>query len=267
MTRHTGARKGAGMAYKNQTVRQFVYAELHPGAKTEGNLTLTSKVLLLFILVSSALAIAVTEHSFTAAAPDVLHTVEMWIGVVFALEYVVRIWTCVEDSRYAGPWGRLRYAFSFWAIIDLLAVAPLLFLPTAGESVLLRLLRLLRILRLARLGNFSRALQLLTDIVQSRGYELALSFVLSSALMLFAATLLYFAESAAQPDAFGSIPRAIWWAISTLTTVGYGDVYPITVWGKVFAGITAILGIGFVAMPTGILAAAFSDAISHRRNT
>lgn len=255
------------MAYERPSVRQLAFEQLHPSANSESGLTVTNKILLVFIILSSALAIAVTEHSFTASAPAAVHTVELWIGGLFAIEYVARLWTCVEDPRYAGRWGRLRYALSFWAIIDLLAVAPLLFLPTAGESVLLRLLRLLRILRLARLGNFSRALELLTDIVKSRGYELALSFFLSSALMLFAATLLYFAESTAQPEAFGSIPRSIWWAISTLTTVGYGDVYPITVWGKVFAGITAILGIGFVAMPTGILAAAFSDAMAQRRET
>ncbi len=123
-------------------------------------------------------------------------------------------------------------------------------------------MRLLRILKLARIPMVSRALINLKRALFSRIVELCLSVVLAFLLMLVAATILYFIEKDAQPDVFGSIPRALWWGVATLTTVGYGDVYPITPLGKICAGVFAIAGIGLVAMPTGIFAAAMSEIMA-----
>jgi voltage-gated potassium channel len=141
-----------------------------------------------------------------------------------------------------------------------------LFLTFFGnETSILRLFRLIRILSLAKLGRYSSAIRAMAEAVKSRRYELLMSLAIAGMLLLTSSTLLYIVEGDAQPATFGSIPRAMWWSIATLTTVGYGDVIPVTVVGRVLAGLTAITGIGLIAMPTGILAAAFSDAIQRQR--
>lgn len=130
---------------------------------------------------------------------------------------------------------------------------------------LLRLLRLLRLVRLAKLGRYSLAIGAIGDALRDRRYELGASVAIAIVLLLVTSSLLYVVEGEVQPETFGSIPRAMWWSIATLTTVGYGDVVPITALGRTLAGATALLGIGLVALPTGILAAAFSDALARRR--
>lgn len=157
--------------------------------------------------------------------------------------------------------------FSFWALVDLVAILPyFLGFMTHNNAFLLRLLRLARMLRLARLDRFSQAWVSLAGALKSRSHELWLSAGVAGLLLLFSSCCLYVVEAAAQPEAFGSVPRALWWSIATLTTVGYGDVTPITALGKFFAGLTAVAGIGIIAMPTDILAAAFSDAFQKKRN-
>lgn len=132
-------------------------------------------------------------------------------------------------------------------------------------GVMLRLVRVLRVFSLARNSDWAAAIFILGRAVQDRRRELCLSLGLAMIVLLVSATLLFVFEGPTQPDAFGSIPRAMWWAMATLTTVGYGDVYPVTVVGKLFAGVAAITSIAIVAMPTGIMAAAFSDAFEKMR--
>lgn len=146
---------------------------------------------------------------------------------------------------------------------DLAALASFAAGGTGG--FLLRLVRLIRIFRLAKLGRMTRALDHLRDAVLSRREELLLSLAAGDVLVLTSATALYLAERGVQPRAFGSIPRALWWSITTTTTIGYGDVYPITPLGKALAAASAIAGIGVIAPPTVILAAAFSDALQRGR--
>ena len=139
-------------------------------------------------------------------------------------------------------------------------------LPLLGlEAALLRMIRIVRLVRLARLGRYSLALQMIGAAVTDRRYELGVSVIIASGLMLLSSTALYLAEGAHQPENFGSIPRAMWWSVATLTTVGYGDIVPVTVTGRIFAAVTALTGIGIIAIPTGILAGAFSDALRRAR--
>ena len=130
---------------------------------------------------------------------------------------------------------------------------------------MLRLIRLLRLLRIARLGRYSQAMSAIIEAISIRRYELILSMAVAMVLLVFSSACLYVLEGDVQEEAFGSIPRSLWWSIATLTTVGYGDVTPITALGKVFAAITAITGVGMIALPTGILASAFSDVLQKRK--
>jgi voltage-gated potassium channel len=135
-----------------------------------------------------------------------------------------------------------------------------------SNFMLLRVCRLIRILRLARLGKFSLAMRHVSQAISDRREELLLSLMLAVFVLVFSAAGMYLLEGDNDPQTFGTIPRAMWWSVCTLTTVGYGDIYPHTALGKVLGGLTSIAGIGLIAMPTGILAAAFSDAFQRTRS-
>jgi voltage-gated potassium channel len=249
-----------------QSLRHRVYVMLFPAAWPGRGLSPANKCVSALILVSIGLAILESEPSLFERYPFAFAVPEFVLTIVFALEYAARLWSSAEDPRFGtGLRGRLRYALSLAALLDLLAISPLFLSAVGSEAFLFRLLRLLRILRLAKLGRYTRATVEIIEAVRSRRYELVASLVCALVLLLISSTFLYLVECDAQPEAFGSIPRAMWWSIATLTTVGYGDVIPVTPLGRVFGGATAIIGIGLIAMPTGILAAAFSDALARRR--
>ena len=248
-------------------LRQQVYEALEPFARESDGLSLTNKVLVAFIILASAMAILETEPEVVTGREHLFRTAELTFGAIFSVEYLARLWIAPANPQWAAyRFPRLRYAFSLPAIIDLLAIVPTLAsLGAGGGSVLLRFFRILRILRLAKLGRMSHALQDLGHAVYERRHELLLTIGIAGFVLLLASTLMYWAEADAQPDKFGSIPRAMWWCIITLTTVGYGDAYPVTILGKMLSGLVAIAGIGLIAMPTGILAAAFSEVVQRRR--
>ncbi|WP_349371937.1 ion transporter [Salinarimonas sp.] len=244
--------------------RASLHAQLAPDARPGGLSPLNAAIVVL-IAASVVVAILETEPALHVGREAAFRAVEMGFAAVFALEYLARLWAAGEDPRYRGLRGRVAYALTPTALIDLLALASLAAPLADGNGALLRLLRLARILRLAKLGRFSRAFRALSEAVRLRGHELVASLVIAGLLLLASSSLLYVVEGGAQPEAFGSIPRAMWWSVATLTTVGYGDVFPVTPLGKLLAGATAIAGIGLIALPTGILAAAFSDALQRAR--
>ncbi|WP_118857530.1 ion transporter [Sphingomonas mesophila] len=247
-------------------LRRRVYVELEPRARDGQGLSATNKFLVLCIIIASALAILDTEPMVSSGREDGFRLAELAFGAIFTVEYLLRLWIAPDNPVWAKHrFPRLRYAFSVQAIIDLLAIVPTFFAFGGGGSVLLRFFRVLRIMRLAKLGRMSSAWQDLATALSERRHELFLTISIAGFVLLVASTLMYWAEADAQPDKFGSIPRAMWWCIVTLTTVGYGDVFPMTVLGKGLAGLVALAGIGLIAMPTGILAAAFSDVVQRRR--
>lgn len=188
--------------------------------------------------------------------------------IIFTVEYVARLWSCTVDPEYSGRIrGRVRHALRAMSIIDLLAILPF-YLPFLGIDLRsLRVLRLLRILRVAKVGRYYSSLNLIKHVFQSKKEELVLTSALMAILLVVSSSVLYYCENAVQPDAFSSIPATMWWAVATLTTVGYGDMYPVTLMGKFCASIIAILGIGMFALPTGILGAGFVEAIQKKGQT
>jgi len=188
--------------------------------------------------------------------------------IVFTLEYIARLWSCTVDSRFFGRIrGRVRHIFQVMSIIDFLAILPF-YLPFLGVDLRsLRVLRLLRIFRIAKIGRYYSSLNLIKSVLRSKKEELVLTTVLMSILLVVSSTLLYFCENMVQPDAFSSIPATMWWSVATLTTVGYGDMYPVTIMGRFLASIIAILGIGMFALPTGILGAGFVEAIQNSKKS
>ena len=198
----------------------------------------------------------------------VLNIFEIFSVIVFTVEYVVRLWSCIVDQRFSGHIvGRIRFALRAMTIIDLLSFLPF-YLPLLGADLRsLRALRLLRLLRVAKVGRYYSSLNLIKHVIRSKKEELVLTSVLMALLLIVSSSLLYCCENEAQPKVFSSIPAAMWWSVTTLTTVGYGDMYPITVLGKVFASIVAILGIGMFALPAGILGAGFVEAIQKSKGS
>jgi len=246
--------------------RRRLYHELEPSHR-EAGLSRLNQYVVGAIVLSVLFAIVESEHSISEANPGIFNWAEFGFSILFLVEYVARIWVAPEDPRYRGGFrGRLRYALTPAALVDLLAVMPLLLHVVGGEAYVLRTVRLVRVLRLAKLGRFTVATRALSTAIHTRRYELMISFGVALFILLLTSTLMYIVEGHVQPEIFGSIPRAMWWAISTLTTVGYGDAVPITLPGRILGGITAVTGIGLIAMPTGILAAAMSDAIHTRRH-
>ena len=253
------------MAGRIKRFRAWLFEQLDPRVRQGHGLSPINSVLTILILVATALAILETEPTIEIPYSGAITVMEWALGVVFLAEYLARLWAAAEAPAHGLPWkGRLNYALSLPALIDLITVAAS-FAPGVHGALVFRLFRLLRILRLAKLGRLSQAWTHMIGAVAARREELILSLMIGIGLMISSATLLYIVEGEVQPDKFGSIPRALWWAVATLTTIGYGDVYPVTPLGKVFAGVTALASIGLVAMPTGILAAAFSEALQRHK--
>jgi len=150
--------------------------------------------------------------------------------VVFTVEYLARLWSCTIDPRYCHPVaGRLRFAFRGMPLLDLLAILPF-YLPLLHADLRsLRIVRLFRIVRVSKLSRYSSSLRLIGSVLRSKREQLILTFALMALLLVISASLLFYCESPVQPDVFSSIPAAMWWAVATLTTVGYGDMYPVTV--------------------------------------
>ncbi len=180
--------------------------------------------------------------------------------LVFSVEYLLRIWSCVEmrGGIYSTPFaGRLRYALTPLLLIDLLAILP--FYLAMFFAVDLRFLRALRLLRIFKLTRYSPAMNMLLTVLRNEARTIGAACFILMIVLILASSGIYLFEHSVQPESFGSIPAALWWAVATLTTVGYGDVTPVTVGGKMFGIFIMIIGVGMVALPAGILASAFSE--------
>ena len=249
-----------------QGLRSAIFKQLSPGARKEPGMSPVNLSVIVLISLASVIAIIETEPVIRdhANLAKFFRTADFAFAVIFTTEYVLRVWAAGEDERYRGWAGRLRYIITPAALLDLAAVLPFLLTFVISDLFLLRLFRLLRILTLARLGRFSDGARLLMKGLRIRKYEIGLCMCLCTVALIISAALLYLAEGSSQPEAFGSIPRALWWSVATLTTVGYGGVYLVATLGRVFGSVTAIAGIAFIALPAGILAVSFSEVFQRQ---
>lgn len=239
------------------TLQERVWNLLEPWGSDSRAANFVGTVVGAVIALAVGATIVESVPSLNAQYSGWLEAIEVFCLVVFGSEYVLRLWSAGCDPRYRGVRGRLRWMVTFWAIIDLAAILPGLLVFANFD---LRVVRAVRLVRLFRIGRYSRGLRMLVDSFRESFRQLMVAFSGLLILLLFAAVAAYLIEREAQPDTFGTIPDAMWWAICTLTTVGYGDAVPQTALGRTIAGIIALLGVVTVAVPAGIFAAGFGRA-------
>ena len=194
---------------------------------------------------------------------------ETFSVLLFTIEYVLRLWASTLDPRFTHPIkGRIRYALRPLAVIDLIVILPY-YLPMIVPMDLraLRALRLLRLLTLFKLGRYSESLQTMGRVFATKKEELTVTMLMVVIALVMISSVMYFVEHDAQPKIFSSIPASMWWAVVTLTTVGYGDIYPVTTLGKILGSIIAVLGIGMFALPAGILGSGFVEELQKSRKS
>ncbi|MGF1532691.1 MAG: ion transporter [Bernardetiaceae bacterium] len=189
---------------------------------------------------------------------------ELFSVAIFSLEYLLRIWASPESPGFRG---RLHYMTRAMSLIDLLAILPFFLSFLAIDLRFIRVLRLLRLLRLFKIVRYISALQQIGDTLHDKREQLMVSMAFILLMLLVVSSTMYHIEHTAQPDVFSSIPETMWWGVATLTTVGYGDMYPITPLGKFLGGIISILGVGLFALPTSILAAGFAEALQKKERS
>lgn len=225
-------------------------------------------IFLIALIFCSVLSIVLESfNSLAERYAAAFRAFETFSVVVFTLEYLARIWTA--DLLYPNvKHPRLKYVCSLMAIFDLLAILPF-YVPFITADLrffrMFRLIRLTRLFRLAKLGRYVESLRIIGEVMKASATQLLAAIGACLLIVVFASILMYTVENQAQPDTFPNVIASLWWAVCTLTTVGYGDVYPITGLGRFLAAIISIMGIGIVAIPTGIITAGFNAAMAKRK--
>ena len=244
-------------------IKQSVFRVIQPAQGYD----LPSKIFdcaIMFLIALSIIGIFLVTFDLPPRISKCVEILEVWSIVIFTAEYLLRIWTADLLYPQLSPWkARLKYVVSGMAIIDLLAILPF-YLPRILPIKLLglRVFRLVRVQRLFKLQRYSDSLNSITSVFKSKARDIATSFFVVLLLLTVSSLFIYYAEHDAQPENFRNAFSGLWWAVATLTTVGYGDIYPITPLGRFLGAIIAILGIGVVAVPTSILSAGFMETLN-----
>lgn len=244
------------------TFRRRLYLTLDPSEKG-GIPERIFEILLILIILLNIFAIIFSsvkdiDREYGAYFKDF----EIFSLIFFTVEYIARIYSIVEKPEYSDPIkGRLRFAASPIALVDLFSFLPfyLAFLPL--DLRFLRIFRLMALFRVFKIARYLHALNLFKRVLVERKEQLVLSFLFIMFVLVIISFVMFYVENAAQPDKFSSIPATMWWGIATLTTVGYGDMVPITDVGKFLGGIFAIAGVGLLALPAGILSSGFFELL------
>lgn len=249
------------------STKKKVHILLHPElGETRWDKMLNSFIIILIILNVAAVIIE-TVPEYQHRYSTFFHYFDTISVIIFTIEYVLRVWSCTHDPRYQHPvFGRIRYIFSTDGLIDLLAILPFYVNFFVGFDLrMLRILRLLRFLRIFQLTAYLKSAKMVRNVFVKRANELKLSLILIFFLVIIASCLLYFAEHNAQPKVFTSIPATFWWSVVTVTSVGYGDMVPVTLLGKTLTAVITLSGLAIFALPAGIVTAGFLEEMRHMR--
>lgn len=255
--------------------KKKVHSLLHPEIVGDSHWDRIINIFIIVLIILNVAAIMLeTVPSIYLPNQKLFQDFDVISVIIFTVEYVLRVWSSNHDPRYKHSfYGRLRYMISPAALIDLIAILPFyifLFLPLnkmyiGSDFRLLRILRLMRFFRLFRLTAYTRSTKMVMNVFKSRFHDLLLAFILTLFLIVIASCLVYFAEHDAQPLKFSSIPATLYWAVITLTTVGYGDMYPITLLGKIFTATILLAGVALLALPAGIITSGFIEEVRNSR--
>ena len=249
-----------------QRIKRGVFEVIQPSADATGRRRVVSGIFdgtIMVLIVFSVLSVFICTFKIPDWLFRILIRIEFVSIIIFTIEYALRIWTA--NMLYPGLSpirARIRYVTSPMAIIDLISILPFL-VPVLHTYNLIgvRVFRLVRLLRIFKLNRYSDALAAIGDVFRSKSQQMIASVFFVFMILILASLLIYYAEHDAQPDQFENAFSGLWWAVATLTTVGYGDIYPITPLGRFLGAIIAILGIGMVAVPTSILSAGFMETL------
>jgi voltage-gated potassium channel len=218
------------------------------------------------IVLNVAAVVLETVDWLNASYGRLFHAFDVFSVAVFTVEYILRAWSCTENPKFRSPVsGRLRYLITPMAIIDLMAVLPFYLPFIVPELRFVRAIRLFRLFRILKMVRYSDALKTFAEVLNLKKEELGVTFFATLILLVVASSMVYEAENEVQPEAFANIPDAMWWGVVTLTTVGYGDIYPKTPLGKFIGSFVVISGIGLFALPAGIMASGFSEVLQRRK--
>lgn len=251
------------MEYKG--IKQSVYNLLNNDSNTIGSRIVQGSIITLIVINAISLIFESIPEFKTEHTAFFLNF-NLFSIVFFTVEYILRMWSITCDERFNQPFiGRVKYAFTSMQIIDLMAILPFYLVFVHVDLRVLRLLRIFRLLRVFKIAKYVSALAIVMTVFKRKAGELAIAAFLLVFLLLIASTAIYYAENSSQPEAFSSIPDSMWWSVITICTVGYGDIYPVTVLGKLIGGILAVIGIGFFALPTGIISSGFTEVLDERK--
>ncbi|HEY0741330.1 MAG TPA: ion transporter [Chryseosolibacter sp.] len=242
------------------TLRKWAYNLLEPAIS--GNKAAKAiEVLLITLIFCNIIAIILESvKSIEAEYSDFFHSLEFFSVIIFSIEYFLRVWTAPENPKYSHPViGRLRYAMSPMALIDLFSILPFYIGFMDLDMRFIRIVRTFRLIRVLKIARYLKALNLIQAVLRERKEQIVLSVMFIIFLLVMVSTVMFYVEHDAQPEVFSSIPTTMWWGIETLTTVGYGDMVPSTMFGKILGGMIAILGIGLFALPAGILSSGLTE--------
>lgn len=251
-----------------KSLRRLVFEYLEPGDDGNKGERVVEFFIVLLILLNVVAIILESYEDLHVRYATYFAGLEIFSVMVFSAEYVLRIWSCVENPKIENSFrGRVKFAISGEAIIDLLAILPFYLSFMALDFRFLRGLRLFRLFRIFKLARYVKAMAIINKVVFEKKEQLVLSVSFIVIMLIIVSSLMYYIENPHQPESFGSIPATMWWGIATLTTVGYGDVYPITGFGKVLGGVIAILGVGMFALPAGIISSGFAEYLEESKKT
>jgi voltage-gated potassium channel len=248
-------------------LRKRVYDLLTPVQSNSKAARLIEFGLLFLIFINIIAIVLESVAEINTAYSRYFFQLEVFSIIIFTIEYFLRAWSSVENPKYKKPLtGLFRYLTSSMAIIDLLAILPfyLAYLPIDMRFV--RIIRLFRLFRLLKIARYLKALNLIQAVLRERREQIFLSVMFIFFLLIITSTLMFYVENEAQPKVFSSIPASMWWGIETLTTVGYGDMLPITTLGRILGGMISVLGIGLFALPAGILSSGLTEHLQKSSN-